>query len=369
MHLDALQVSYPAKPFGFFKIYRNMHLPKSVSRRLPFLALLGSLSVLAQSGCSNIEGKPETPTVVPAAPPTATGPMLDTADYDCRLTDLTAADTSGRWTAIQAPHPLPGAILPFQRVVAYYGNFYSKRMGILGELPPHEMLAKLQAEAKKWELADPATPVLPAIHYIAVTAQQAPGRDGKYRMRMPKAQIEKALSLAAEIDAIVFLDVQVGWSTLQEELPALDTFLALPNVHLGIDPEFSMKNDVRPGKRIGTFDAADVNFAAEHLAQLVKIHQLPPKILVVHRFTGPMLTGHADIQPLPEVQIVIEMDGWGGKAYKQATYRQVIYPEPVQFTGFKVFYHHDTRKVGEAVELQPAEILELVPKPIYIQYQ
>ena len=58
----------------------------------------------------------------------------------------------------------------------------------------------------------------------------------------------------------------------------------MPNVHLGIDPEFSMKGGQAPGKVIGTFDAADVNYASEYLANLVKKNNLPPKILVLHRF-------------------------------------------------------------------------------------
>jgi hypothetical protein len=39
----------------------------------------------------------------------------------------------------------------------------------------------------------------------------------------------------------------------------------------------------------------------------------------------------------------------------------------VQFTGFKLFYHNDTKK-GNAL-LTPAEVLRLNPKPLYIQYQ
>jgi hypothetical protein len=37
--------------------------------------------------------------------------------------------------------------------------------------------------------------------------------------------------MAREINAIVFIDVQVGHSTLQEELPALEQYLKMPNVH------------------------------------------------------------------------------------------------------------------------------------------
>jgi len=50
-----------------------------------------------------------------------------------------------RWPVKTAPL-LPGSILPARRIVAYYGNPLSKRMGILGELPPKDMLARLDKE-------------------------------------------------------------------------------------------------------------------------------------------------------------------------------------------------------------------------------
>src|SRR4249919_438911 len=148
---------------------------------------------------------------------------------------------------VQSPDPLPGALLPAKRIVAFYGNPLAKRMGILGELPPDEMLAKLDREVVAWNAADPATPVQPALHLIAVVASDSPGKSGKYRTRMDSALIEKVYGWAQKKNAILFLDVQVGQGTLQEELPRLRTFLKRPDVHLGIDPEFSMKGSNVPG--------------------------------------------------------------------------------------------------------------------------
>ena len=83
-------------------------------------------------------------------------PKLDTVDYDRRMQVLALATTTlpkpepiatttatGTVATTPAKEPLwpaktvypnVGAILPFHRIVAYYGNFYSKGMGILGEL-------------------------------------------------------------------------------------------------------------------------------------------------------------------------------------------------------------------------------------------
>ncbi|MFH1047742.1 MAG: hypothetical protein V1738_05545, partial [Patescibacteria group bacterium] len=256
-----------------------------------------------------------------------------------------------------------------KRIVAYYGNFYSKGMGVLGEYSEEVMLEKLAKEVSAWEEADPATPVQPAIDYIAVTAQLSPGADGKYRLRMPHHQIDKALAIAEKIEAIVILEVQPGLATLMGEIQALEPYLKMPQVHLAIDPEFVMiKSGARPGTRVGTVDAVDVNAAVEYLAELVQANDLPPKVLIVHRYTKAMVTNAQEISPAPEVQIVMDMDGWGAPANKFGTYNNYIAPEPVQFTGFKLFYKNDTVRSGSRL-LTPAEVLELKPQPIYIQYQ
>ncbi|MFT4022540.1 MAG: hypothetical protein QM664_02005 [Flavihumibacter sp.] len=293
--------------------------------------------------------------------------IVDSASFFEKLRYVANGDSTGRWP-VASRLPVNGAILPYKRVVAYYGNLYSTRMGILGELPPAQMRARLQEEAKKWEAADPNTPVQPALHYIAVTAQGSPGKGGKYRLRMPFSQIDSVLNMAKPINAIVFLDIQIGLSNLEEEVPLLEKYLSLPNVHLGIDPEFSMKTGAKPGSRIGTFDAADINYASGYLADLVKKNNLPAKMLIVHRFTKAMVTNAAAIKLRPEVQMVVHMDGWGAPARKINTYRQFIAKEPVEFTGFKLFYKNDLKETPGRL-MTPEELMKLKPMPVYIQYQ
>jgi hypothetical protein len=279
---------------------------------------------------------------------------------------IRAGMKSTRWP-VKTAAPLPGSILPGHRIVAFYGNPLSKKMGILGELPPDQMLARFDKEIAAWRRADPSTPVQPALHLIVVVAQGAPGKDGKYRLRMADTLVETVASWAAKKNALLFLDVQVGQSTVQEELPRLIPFLKRPNVMLGIDPEFSMKTGAKPGTKIGTMSATDVNYAIGLLADLVKQNNLPPKVLVVHRFTRGMLTESKQIRLDPRVQVVINMDGWGQPWLKFDSYRDYVEEEPVQFTGFKLFYHNDTKK-GDPI-LTPGEVLRLHPRPLYIQYQ
>jgi hypothetical protein len=249
-------------------------------------------------------------------------------------------------------------------VVAFYGNLYSANMGILGALPKAALLKKLEEECKAWRAADTATPVLPALHYVAVTAQASPGKDGMYRLRMPASEIEKVINWASEIKAIVFLDIQTGHSSVKAEITALKKYLQLPQVHLGIDAEYSMKNGAVPCSAIGTFDAADINDAIQLLSQIVKDYHLPPKMLIVHRFTQKMVTNYHHIAPTPEVQVVMNMDGFGAKPLKQSSYHYFISQEPVQFAGFKLFYKYD-----KPLMYTPKELLKLKPVPLYIQYQ
>ena len=354
------------------------------------------------SATTSIESR-EATAVAPTWPP-----PLDTAEYDRRMLDLvqytpagptlvlsTTTDASGVavvTTATTTPasplqyssdsnvtiagkawppkrvYPNGGAVLPFQRILAYYGNFYSRQMGILGEYEPAEVLRRLAETQAKWEAADPDTPVLPAIEYIAMVAQADAGADGMYRTMMPDAEIEKAYALTQQIDGVMILDIQTGLSPLQAELPRFEKYLKRPDVFFALDPEFSMSNGARPGTVIGSLSAQEINYAINYLSEIVKENQLPPKVLLVHRFTQNMVTGATQIKPTPEVQVVMVMDGWGPRDLKRATYRHIIEPEPVQFTGLKVFYKNDLKPPSTGL-LSPAEILQLYPSPIFIQYQ
>jgi len=269
---------------------------------------------------------------------------------------------------VKFPAPLPGSILPQKRIVAYYGNPLSKRMGALGEYPKDDMLQRLKREVGRWQAADPSHPVQPALHLIAVVAQGEPGKAGMYRMIMPDAVINKVYDWAKEAHAILFIDIQTGHDNIRTVLPRFEWLLKNPDVHLGIDPEFNLiKSKAKPGSKIGTYDAADINYASGYLKDLVKKYNLPPKVFIVHRFTRNGVTNYRNITLRPEVQLVMNMDGWGAPWLKRDSYKDYVVSEPVQLTGFKLFYHNDTKK-GDAL-LTPNEVLKLQPNPLYIQYQ
>lgn len=260
--------------------------------------------------------------------------------------------------AAPPPGPLDGT-----RWVSYYGNPLSKRMGILGEIPPEQMMDRLAEQAAQWRAADPATKVQPALELVATVASDQPGPGGLYRTRMPEAVIDKVLGWARSRGWPLILDIQIGHSKVKPEIERLYKYLEMPDVHLALDPEFDMPKKQVPGTRIGTTDAEDVNVAIILLSRLVKEKKLPPKLLIVHRFTEPMLRRYKLVRLDPNVQVAVVMDGFGSPALKKKIYRVIVKKEPVQFGGFKLFYKNDVPL------MKPAEVLEMEPKPSVIIYQ
>jgi hypothetical protein len=110
-------------------------------------------------------------------------------------------------------------------------------------------------------------------------------------------------------------------------------------------------------------DASEINEAIDSLISVVDAYQLPPKVMLVHRFTTKMLTNAKKIRTDARAQVVIDMDGFGSPQLKRGTWKAVILREPVWYTGFKLFYKNDKPM------LKPAEVLKLRPAPVYIQYQ
>ena len=221
------------------------------------------------------------------------------------------------------PDPLPGSIIPEHRIVAYYGNPLSKRMGVLGELEPDTMLQHLERTATEWAEADPDRKVLPALHLIATVAQGRPGPAKKYRLQMSDSVINRVASWAEERGWLLFLDVQVGLSTVEHELAPLVPYLERPYIHLALDPEFAMKDGKLPGRDwMGHMDAAEVNHAVDVLANIVEEHKLPPKVLVVHRFTRNMLTNTSRSNSTHECRW---SSIWTGMALLLERRRRIVY--------------------------------------------
>ncbi|MCL5962496.1 MAG: LysM domain-containing protein, partial [Chloroflexi bacterium] len=169
---------------------------------------------------------------------------------------------------LPTPNPGPGSILANRRLLTYYGNPYDARMGILGALSQQELVDALQRRASMYAaLSD--KPVQPAIHFIVTVAQGSPGSDGKWRARMPESLVQEYADLAAQNGMLMFIDIQVGHSTVQEELAPWISVLSQPHVHLALDPEFDMLAGQTPGDHLGHMTADEINYAQQVLTNIV----------------------------------------------------------------------------------------------------
>ncbi len=256
-----------------------------------------------------------------------------------------------------------GGPLVDHRLVSYYGHPFSDQMGVLGELGPEQLVESLQQRADSYTEADPSLPAIPTIELIASVAQPEPTDQGDYLIRTPPEVIEEYADLAEENDFLLLLDVQIGYSTVAEEVEAIMPFLERPYVHLAIDPEWDMSPGQIPGQEIGSTDAAEIMAAAQTLSELVEREDLPPKVLVAHQFEPFMIERKELLGPVENVQMVVHADGFGLPEGKFGKYDALVRDEPVQYGGFKLFYQQDIPL------LNPRQVLQLDPPPAVVSYQ
>ncbi|HUZ03249.1 MAG TPA: hypothetical protein VMU89_23130 [Thermomicrobiaceae bacterium] len=310
-----------------------------------------------------------TPTPIPTPTPTPVPPPLPRC-YQPRPAAVQASPVaSPEATPGVTPTPTPIGLSPagprslFQncQIVAFYGYPDVPAMGVLGSADPAPLVQKLEAQVAAYQKVNTRREIAPALELIYAVAQDSPG-DGTYLARMPDSMVQQYLALAEKDDLLVILDIQMGHSTVAAELPHVLPYLKNPRVHLALDPEFHTPGDV-PGTVIGSMDASEINRAADALQQLVDQYHLPNKILIVHQFRPEMIQGKSDLKEPPGVDLVIDMDGFGGQEVKISEYEEFVKGDGAPHGGFKLFYTQDKPL------LTPDQVEQLDPQPDVVIYQ
>lgn len=266
---------------------------------------------------------------------------------------------------------VPGAVdttggpLAQNRMVSFYGHPYSAAMGVLGQYEPQRMVSLLKEQAAAYTEIDPDRPAICTIELIASVAQPEPGADGLYLNRTPPEVIEQYATLAENNDCLLLLDVQIGYSTIADEVQVLLPYLKRPYVHLAIDPEYDMAPGEIPGQQVGSSYASEIMSAAQTLSSLVdQNEELQAKVLVIHQFQYGMILNKETLRPVRNVEMALHADGFGGPQVKYDKYNALVTQEPIQYGGFKLFYDQD------APLLTPNQVLsDLNPPPAVISYQ
>jgi hypothetical protein len=266
--------------------------------------------------------------------------------------------------AAPKPTQLPGGgrrLFPDRRVVAFYGNPRDDELGALGIGTPAQAGKRLVRQAAPYDLK--ARPVLPAMELISTVATAAPGETGLYRDHISFPKIRSYLKAARKVHALLILDIQPGRGEFGPEITRLARFLKEPDVGLALDPEWHVAPDALPGKVIGSTDADVVNAAASYLAKMVRERNLPEKLLIVHRFTDDMIARADRLRPVPGVQTVINVDGFGSTSVKVAKYKAFVHTTPTMRRGFKLFYKEDVKTMS------PRSVMALSPRPDVVVYE
>ncbi len=299
--------------------------------------------------------------------------------------------TDSHWQldVIRSAEELPGGgflVLP-RLFVALYGSPLAARLGALGEQGAIEAAIRAKQVATQFSGAD--APVVPTFEMITTNAHASPGPDGNWSTEHDASVFQPWIDLAAQEDIYVILDLQPGSSDFINQAILYEDLLLNPHVGLALDPEWRFKHPdqlINGHDRRGAASAAEVNAVIEWLADLVQQHDLPQKVLLLHQFRRDMLPDRENIVPRPELQLIIQMDGFGSFAAKMDTWEGwdnindrpfgvTLGPDarsdfknraPAWFSwGWKNFYDEDTPGGGQSW----AELSQLDPEVVYVSYQ
>lgn len=257
----------------------------------------------------------------------------------------------------------PRPLLTEHRIVSFYGNPLAEVLGVLGAQEPEETVTRLRAQADAYRSISDDRTIIPAFHFIYAVAQSHPGDDDTYLLRMDEALVDRWVKVARDNGILIFLDIQMGRSTVEAELPRIYKWLAEEHVHVGIDTEFAWGKDGIPNDDIGYMTGEQLNRAQALLQKFTMEQRLPTKVLVVHQFLPGMVKNKAALQAYDRVEIVFDADGFGSPQLKLAAWGRVILDGATPRAGIKLFYKHDINLMS------PADVLNLEPRPLVIIYQ
>jgi hypothetical protein len=263
---------------------------------------------------------------------------------------------------------LPGGgqvVLPGRRLVAMYGHPGTGALGVLGEQPLPQAIARAKRLAAPYRALSGSTPVVPAFEVIATVAQAGPGVGGDYSFEAPISMLKPWVVEAGKAGLYVVLDLQPGRANFLYQAKLYEPLLRLPYVGLALDPEWRITDSQLPLQQIGSAKASEINSVYRWLADLTEKYTLPQKLFVIHQFRLSMI---GDDEPLEHdrdsVQLLIHMDGQGPTNSKDETWAAVVgaAPKGVPF-GWKNFYDEDSPM------LTPAQTMTRKPTPSMISYQ
>lgn len=249
-------------------------------------------------------------------------------------------------------------------VLGYYGNPNSNRMGKLGEHSIPRLAELLQETAHLYDVHNGDLGVKRAFHLIFATVWP----DANVG-RLPERQIMEYINFANQNDMMVILDHQIGRFGVEESFREMLPYLSKGNVHLAIDPEW---RTLQPGREIGWVYGEEINRIQEMMQDyLLEQGIFERRMLMVHQFHPRMIQNREQVRSdFPLVDLLLNADGFGHPALKLSTWRLIAEADNFPLKGFKLFYPKPWKTTGIDVPLMtPEQVMGIVPRPVYINYQ
>jgi hypothetical protein len=211
---------------------------------------------------------------------------------------------------------------------------------------------------------------------------------------MDPGTLQHYADLTHQNHMLFFMDMQIGYSSVQRELAYIWPYLQLPWVELAIDPEWDHAHNGQaegcPGIQdnidaTGRAYASEVNYLIDQLSTLVTTRHLPPKTLILHQYQpgeNPAHPGYIcnnalpsegwqNIHLKPGVQLVVNTDGVGGPEAKAADYYLFDNVQRLEYPGIKIYYYYPilTPNFYDSPVMTPQQVLAMDPPPLLIMYQ
>ena len=260
----------------------------------------------------------------------------------------------------------PISILAGNTLFTVYGRAFNVAP-VLGHLGTYTGFEDMDKDIQPWirdiKKHHDKKDVIPAVHLIYAMAVPCKPHDDclLYLEGMTKDLVGTYIEPAAKRGWMVVLDTQIGKSNPVEQVKRMidKGYLKYENVIVALDPEFRVyPGGKTPGRPIGTLKASQINDVQKMLDDYVRDQkQSKKKILIVHQFGDSnvkdgvpfMIENKRDLKTFDNVDLVIDVDGFGKQPVKVTKYNRMtdskVYPF-IKFRGIKVFFPNQWEKHG-----------------------
>ncbi len=242
----------------------------------------------------------------------------------------------------------PASWLKNTTILAEYGRAFNVAP-VLGRVGLFGNMDDFAQDVAVWEAKirphNGGKKIRPAIHLIYAMATPCGGDCLSYLDDDAGVDIVREyIEPARKRGWLVVLDTQLGSSdpVAQVRRMMAKGYLRYDNVQVALDPEFrAAPGQATPGIPIGSVAAHEVNAAANLLGEYTRSHKLAhKKILLVHSFNFAMIREGAEVRGHPDVDLVLDADGFGSPSLKVATYNALTkrdsFPH-IRHRGIKLF--------------------------------